>query len=71
MTHLGPVKGYLASTYFIKNQSIGVPWGTLHDLFRNFEFVTSGPFARPLTANFSKKKNWSITHWLWEILAHK
>ena len=33
LTHLRPVKGYLAFTYFIKNQSIGMPWDTLDYLF--------------------------------------
>ena len=33
LTHLRLVKGYLAFTYFIKYQYIGVPWDALDDLF--------------------------------------
>ena len=35
----GPLKGNLAFTYFTKNQSIGVPWYALDDLFWNFEWA--------------------------------
>ena len=57
LTHLRLFKGYLAFTYFIKNQSIDVPWDALDYLFWKFEYLTSGMFGRPLTANFSKIKN--------------
>ena len=47
------VKEYLAFTYWIKNQFIDVAWGALHGLFWIFEYITTGPFAGPLNANFS------------------
>ena len=63
LTHSRLIKGYLALTYFIKYQYIGVPLDDLDDLFWNFEYLTSGPFRRPITANFSKKKNTGhLTH---------
>ena len=43
---------YLAFTYFIKYQYIGVPGDDLDDLFWNFEYLTPGPFRRPLSADF-------------------
>ena len=33
VTHLRLIKRYLAFTYFIKHQYIGVPWDALDDLF--------------------------------------
>ena len=38
--------------YYIKNQSIGVSHGALLNLFWIFEYVTGGPFAGPLSADF-------------------
>ena len=55
LTHSRLVKGYLEFTYFIKYQYIGVPRDALDDLFLNFEYLTSWPFRRPITVNFSKK----------------
>ena len=46
------LKGYLALTYFIKYQYIGEPWDALDDLLWNFEYLTSVPFCRPITADF-------------------
>ena len=61
--HSRLVKGYLASTYFIKYQYIGVPWDDLDHLFWNFEYLTPWPFHRPLSDNFSKKKvETHVTH---------
>ena len=62
LTHLRPIKGYLVFTYFINNQSIGVPWDAIDDLFWNFEYLTSGYFERLLTADRSKKIQTAITH---------
>ena len=56
LTHSRLVKGYLALTYFIMYQYIGVPWDALDDLFWNFEYLTPWPFRRPMTADFSTKK---------------
>ena len=52
LTHSRLVKGYLAFTYFIKYQYIGVPWDALDDLFWNFEYLTPVPFGRLLSADF-------------------
>ena len=38
--------------YCIKNLSIGVSWGALLNLFWIFEYVTSEPFAGPLSADW-------------------
>ena len=46
LTHLRIIKEYLAFTYFIKHQYIGVPRDALDDLFWNFEYLTSGTFGR-------------------------
>ena len=59
LTHSMLVLGYLAFTYFIKYQYIGVPWDDLDDLLWNFEYVTPGLFRRPLSEDFSKTKEWS------------
>ena len=37
--------------YCIKNQFIGVSYGALLNLFWIFEYVTSEPFAGPLSAD--------------------
>ena len=55
LAHSRPFKGYIVFTYFIKNQSVGVPRDALYDLFWNFEYLTSGLFHRLSTANFSTK----------------
>ena len=47
------IKAHLILMYCIKNHSIGVSQGALLNLFWIFEYVTSGPFAGPLSANFS------------------
>ena len=60
LTHLRLVKGYLAFTYFIKYQYLGVPWDTLDDLFWNFEYLTSGSFGRLLNEVFQKKSCRSV-----------
>ena len=39
------IKGYLTLTAWIKNQSIGVSYGALNDLFLNSEYIAAGPFA--------------------------
>ena len=39
--------------YCIKNLSIGVSQGALLNLFWIFEYVTSGPFAGPLSVDFT------------------
>ena len=62
MTHSRLVKGYLAFTYFIKYQYIGVPWDALDVIFWNFEYLTPGPFGRLLSADFSKTKIRSDLH---------
>ena len=43
---------HLLSRYCIKNLSIGVSYGTLLNLFWIFEYLTSGLFAGPLSADF-------------------
>ena len=43
---------HLLLMYCIKNLSIGVSKGGLLNLFWIFEYVTSEPFAGPLSANF-------------------
>ena len=43
---------YLLLRYCIKNQSIGVAYGALLYLFWISEYITAGPFAGPLSANF-------------------
>ena len=50
------VKRHLLLRYYIKNLSIGVAQGALLNLFWIFEYVTSGPFAGPLSANFTDVK---------------
>ena len=44
---------HLLLMYCIKNQSKGVSQGALLNLFWIFEYVTSGPFAGPLSVNFT------------------
>ena len=46
------VKAYLLLRYCIKNLSIGVVLGAVHNLFWIFEYVTAGPFAGPFSADF-------------------
>ena len=48
------VKGYLAFTYLINYQYIGVPWDAPDDLFWNFEYLTSWLFGMQLTAALKK-----------------
>ena len=43
---------HLLLMYCIKNLSIGVSLGGLLNLFQIFEYVTSGPFGGPLSANW-------------------
>ena len=62
LTHSRLVVGYLAFTYFIKYQFIGVPGDNLDDLFWNFVYLTPGLFCRLISANFSKTKLWSAPH---------
>ena len=38
--------------YCIKNLSIGVSYGALHNLIWIFEYVNSGPFPGRLSVNF-------------------
>ena len=45
------IKAHLLLMYCIKNLSIGVSWGALLNLFWIFEYVTSGLFAGPLSAD--------------------
>ena len=52
LTHSRLVKGYMALTYFIKYQYIGVSWVALDYLFWNFEYLAPWPFRRPLSDNF-------------------
>ena len=47
------VKVHLLLRYCIKNLSIGVSLGALLNLFRIYEYVTSEPFAGPLSVNFT------------------
>ena len=42
--------------YCIKNLSIGVSYGALLNLFWIFEYVTTGPFAGPLSVDFTHVK---------------
>ena len=46
------IKAHLILMYCINNLSIGVSQGALLNLFCIFEYVTSGPFAGPLSADF-------------------
>ena len=50
------VKVHLLLRYCIKNLSIGVAKGAMLNLFWIFEYVTSGPFAGPLSVNFTHVK---------------
>ena len=50
------VKAYLLLRYCIKNQSIGVAYGALLNLFWIFEYVTSESFGGPLGADFPDVK---------------
>ena len=50
------IKVHLLLMYCIKNQSIGVFWGTLLNLFWIFEYLTAGSFGQPLSANFTDVK---------------
>ena len=56
MTLSQRVKVHLLLRYCIKNLSIGVSYGALLNLFWIFEYVTAGPFAGPLGANFPDVK---------------
>ena len=56
MTLSQRVKVHLLLRYCTKNLSIGVSLGALLNLFWNFEYVTSEPFAGPLSANFTHVK---------------
>ena len=47
------IKVHLLLRYCIKNLSIGVSQGALLNLFWIFEYVTSGPFAGPLSVDFT------------------
>ena len=47
---------HLLLMYCIKNLSIGVSWGALLNLFWIFEYVTSEPFAGPLSADWQDVK---------------
>ena len=66
------VKAYLLLRHCIKNQSIGVAYGALLNLFWIFEYITTGPFAGPLSADFPDVKLnedfWPFVFW---ILSHK
>ena len=46
------VKVYLALTYLIKNQSIGVAQGALHDVFWSLDYLIAGPFYGSFSADF-------------------
>ena len=50
------IKAHLLLMYCIKNLSIGVSSGPLLNLFWIFECVTIGPFAGPLSVNFTHVK---------------
>ena len=50
---------HLLLRYCTKNLSIGVSWGALLNLFWNFEYVTSEPFAGPLSADFTHVKKFN------------
>ena len=52
LTHLQQLRGYLALTYLVKNQSTGVDYGTLGTLGWIFEYVTNWLFAGALSADF-------------------
>ena len=47
---------HLLLMYCIKNLSIGVSQGALLNLFWIFEYVSVGPFAGPLSADFPDVK---------------
>ena len=47
------IKAHLLLMYCIKNQSIGVSYCGLLNLFWIFEYVTDGSFAGPLKVNFT------------------
>ena len=46
------VKVHLLLRYCIKNQSIGVSWGALLNLFQISEYLTARPFGGLLSANW-------------------
>ena len=50
------IKAHLLLMYCIKNQSVGVAFCVLLNLFWIFEYVTSGLFAGPLRVNFTHVK---------------
>ena len=50
------VKVHFLFMYYIKNLSIGVAYSALLNLFWIFEYVTSEPFAGPLSADFTDVK---------------
>ena len=45
------IKAHLLLMYCIKNQSIGVSYGALLNIFQFFEYLTARLFAGPLSAN--------------------
>ena len=56
MTLSQRIKAHLLLMYCIKNLSIGVSLGALLNLFWIFECVTVGPFAGPLSVDFTHVK---------------
>ena len=57
------VKVHLLSRHCIKNLSIGGAWGALLNLSWIFEYITDGPFAWLLSADFVdvKKVQWRLS----------
>ena len=53
MTLSQRIKTQLLLMYLIKNQSIGVSWVALLNVFWIFEYVTAGPFGGPLSVDFT------------------
>ena len=54
---------HLLLRYCIKNQSIGVAYGDLVNLFWIFEYVTGGPLAGLLSADFTDVKKFNEDFW--------
>ena len=52
LAHSQRIKVHLLLMYCIKNLSIGVSWGALLNPFWIFEYVSSEPFAGPLSADW-------------------
>ena len=50
--------------YCTKSQSIGVALGALFNLFWIFEYITTGSFGKPLSANFPDVEEKEVSKFL-------